>query len=410
MANNQTLAELPPGGEGPQTQAIAYSRDGGYTFTPYEDNPVIPSDSSQFRDPKVIRYEDHWVMVVAFAQEFAMGIFTSPDLIDWTPTSNFSYHGLIGHQYECPNMIKMPYIDEDGERQDDMWLMYISINPGAPYGGSIGQYFPGHFNGTHFEAVDAATRIADFGKDNYAGQWFYGTDHDELPVSIAWASNWQYTNLVPTEDEKWRGAMSLPRKNYLTKVERIGWKMVSEPYDMSPILGKALASNESLGNSELSVDFSDVASNAIYFEANLTSSDHDGGLSEGVLKFNFTSPQSGESVYGGYHLGRAAFFINRGGAQGFEDDFFTDKFSVDLIPFVNEWTMGVVMDRSLLEVFINGGVESATNVFFSKEPLTELVISATDIAEDVKVSVRVTALESAWAATDTVMGNNGTVS
>lgn len=76
-----------------------------------------------------------------------------------------------------------------------MWLMYIVINPGAPYGGSIGQYFPGHFNGTHFEAVDAATRIADFGKDNYAGQWFYSTSDDELPVSIAWASNWQYTNL-----------------------------------------------------------------------------------------------------------------------------------------------------------------------------------------------------------------------
>lgn len=389
---------MPPGGSGPQTQAIAYSRDGGYTFTPYENNPVIPSESSQFRDPKVIWYEDHWVMVIAYAQEFAMGIFTSPDLIDWTPTSNFSYHGLIGHQYECPNMIRMPYIDQSGEKQDDMWLMYISINPGAPYGGSIGQYFPGTFNGTHFEAVDAATRIADFGKDNYAGQWFYGTDADELPVSIAWASNWQYTNEVPTADEKWRGAMSLPRKNYLTKVERIGWKMVSEPYDMDPVLGDVLASNNSLGNSNLTVDFSNVDSNAVYIEANLTAPNDGGTLSEGVLRFDFTSPESGESVYGGYHLGRGAFFINRGGAIGFEDELFTEKFSVDLIPSEKEWTMRVVMDRSMLEVFINNGVDSATNVFFSEESLTELKISAMEFAEGVEISVRVNALESAWAA------------
>jgi beta-fructofuranosidase len=92
----------------------------------------------------------------------------------------------------------MPVLDESGDRQDDMWLLAISINPGAPLGGSITEYFPGTFNGTHFEAVDGAARIADFGKDNYAGQWFYGQPDDELPVSIAWASNWQYTQVSNT--------------------------------------------------------------------------------------------------------------------------------------------------------------------------------------------------------------------
>jgi beta-fructofuranosidase len=58
-----TLAEYPDGRPGPQTQAIAYSHDGGYTFIPYADNPVIDSDSSQFRDPKVVWMEDRWVMV-----------------------------------------------------------------------------------------------------------------------------------------------------------------------------------------------------------------------------------------------------------------------------------------------------------------------------------------------------------
>lgn len=54
-----TLAEYPNGQAGPQQQAIAYSTDGGYSFTPYANNPVIASESSQFRDPKVVWYGNH---------------------------------------------------------------------------------------------------------------------------------------------------------------------------------------------------------------------------------------------------------------------------------------------------------------------------------------------------------------
>lgn len=36
-----------------QTQNVAYSHDGGLTFTKYRENPVIDIGASQFRDPKV---------------------------------------------------------------------------------------------------------------------------------------------------------------------------------------------------------------------------------------------------------------------------------------------------------------------------------------------------------------------
>jgi beta-fructofuranosidase len=49
-----------------QTQDIAYSFDGGYTFEIYDQNPVLSIGSNQFRDPKVIWYEDHWIMVLAY--------------------------------------------------------------------------------------------------------------------------------------------------------------------------------------------------------------------------------------------------------------------------------------------------------------------------------------------------------
>ncbi|KEY66625.1 hypothetical protein S7711_01920 [Stachybotrys chartarum IBT 7711] len=393
-----TLAQYPDGNPGPQTQAIAYSFDNGYTFIPYEGNPVIPSESSQFRDPKVIWYEDHWVMVIAYAQDFAIGIFTSPNLIDWTPQSNFSHHGLLGLQYECPNLVRMPHVDQNGDRQDDVWLMYISINPGAPLGGSIGEYFPGTFNGTHFEAFDAAARIADFGKDNYAGQFFYGVPDDEYPVFMAWASNWQYTQVVPTAEEGWRSAMSLPRRTYLTEVERLGWKLVSEPYDLEPVLGETIASNDSLANGTMAIDYSEVASNALYWEVNVTGIPDSGVPATATLNFTFLSPQTGESVSSGYYFGGdTPFFVDRSGARGFSNVFFTDKFSTNSLRDGSTWSVSGVIDRSILEVFVDGGVESATNTFFTTQPLTLMVLSTADFPGDMAASVRVVALESAWA-------------
>jgi beta-fructofuranosidase len=391
-----TLAEYPGGQAGPQQQAIAYSYDDGYTFIPYQGNPVIPSTSSQFRDPKVIWYKDHWVMVVAYAQEFAVGIFTSPDLKTWTHASNFTYQGLLGLQYECPNLVEMPVKGTD----QTMWVMQISINPGAPLGGSISEYFPGYFDGTHFTAVDGAARINDFGKDNYAGQFFYGIPGNQDAVSIAWASNWQYAQVVPTGNlEGWRSSMSLPRKNYLTNITRVGWDMVSEPYDLSPVLGNVIASNDSLGNGCLTVDYSNVESNAVYLTVNVTGINVTTVSSTATLNFTFRSPATNESLRGGFYFGGdAPFFVDRGGCRGFDNVFFTDKISTNNpISSAGTWSMSAVIDRSIFEVFLEGGQRSATTTYFPTQPLTELVVGAADTDESMKISVEVRAIDSAWA-------------
>ncbi|KAL1942986.1 hypothetical protein VTO73DRAFT_4657 [Trametes versicolor] len=383
-----------------QVQEISYSHDGGYTFTAFAENPVINSTSTQFRDPKVIWFEDHWVMVISYSQEFAVGIYTSPDLKTWSHASNFTHHGLLGLQYECPNLVKMPVQGSD----DGMYVLTISINPGAPLGGSITEYFPGTFNGTHFTAVDGAARVADFAKDNYAGQFFYGVPDGQDAVSIAWASNWQYTQVVPTAQEGWRSAMSLPRRNYLANVTRIGWDLISLPYNLSPVLGQQLTSSSSLLNSTLVVDYSGVASNAVYFEANVTGVS--GASSAATLNFTLLSPVSGESVRGGYYFGGDnPFFIDRGRVRGFDDPFFTDKFSTSTVLRADgTWTLSAVVDRSLLEVFVDGGAASATASFFATQPLTLLTLSTAQLPANASVSVAVYALESAWKGYENAEG------
>lgn len=172
-----------------QTQNLAISKDGGYTFELFGGNPVLDIGSSQFRDPQVTWYNDHWVMVVSYASEYVIGVFTSKNLVAWEHASNFSHAGLLGIQYECPNLVEVPV---EGSTET-MHVLQISINPGAPLGGSISQYFPGSFDGYTFTPVDATARISDFGKDNYAGQFFSGLPAGSEAIQIAWASNWEYS-------------------------------------------------------------------------------------------------------------------------------------------------------------------------------------------------------------------------
>ncbi|KDR77324.1 hypothetical protein GALMADRAFT_442459 [Galerina marginata CBS 339.88] len=385
-----------------QTQNIAFSVDGGYTFTKFSGNPVLALDppSTQFRDPKVSRIGDNWVMTVSYAQEFTIGIFTSPDLKTWTHASNFSHHGLLGLQYECPGLIEMPV---EGS-SESLFLLIISINPGAPQGGSITEYFPGTFNGTHFEPVDGAARIADFGKDNYAGQFFYGTDPGN-PVFIGWSSNWQYSQVVPTGSlEHWRSSMSLPRKTRLANVTRIGWDLLSTPYNLSSIFTTQLAHKSNIGNGSVEVNYKSVQSGAVYFQANVTNIPPN-AIAQGTLNFTFSSSASKEAVKGGFFLGGdTPLWIDRSQTRGFDNPFFTDKFSTNNVITMDadgkagSFTLEGVIDRSILEVFLDNGRSSATTTFFPTKPLDTLVVAAGGLNANVGVSVTVWGLKDAWLA------------
>ena len=373
-----------------ETQQLAYSTDGGYTFTKYSGNPVLDVNSTQFRDPKVIWHGEtqKWVMVVAYAQEFVIGIYTSPNLTNWTHASNFSHHGLLGLQYECPNMVQIPMQGSN----ETMYLLYISINPGAPLGGSITQYFPGTFNGTVFSPVDSATRLLDFAKDDYAGQFSYGTPAGSDPISIAWANNWQYAQVVPTGDiEGWRSTMALPVVNHLANISRVGYDLIQQPYHLSSVYNASLATKSSLINKTLLVDFSTFESGSIYFDMNITN------ITTGTANFTFLSSISLESISGGV-VTTGDFWLDRGKIRGFDNPFFTDKFSQSTLLGSAEPSIRVevVIDRSILEVFLNGGQSRGTSVFYPLEKLDTLLVRTDGLNIGANVAVDVWALEDAW--------------
>ena len=380
-----------------EVQELAISYDGGYTFTPYEGNPVLDIGSDQFRDPKVIWYEDHWVMVIAYATEFTIGIYTSYDLKTWNHASNFTDHGLLGLLYECPNLVQVPLWKNGTATGELAWILLISINPGAPLGGSISQYFPGWFDGYTFTPFDGAARISDFAKDNYAEQYFFGTEPDQA-ISIAWASNWQYTNVVPTASEGWRSAMSLPRYNYLTEVERTGWEMGSLPYGLDAVKGRQFSYDQDFANKSVIVDYANVTSGALYISANFSLPDDAELTSAATFNLTFTSP-AGDRLRAGYIFGGTAAgvgWIDRRYTLGYgeDDPLFTDRFSsAGEAPAKR---IEVVIDRSILEMFIDKGAFSGTSIFFPQEPLNNLTVATAGLPEGSKVEIEVWELTSAW--------------
>ena len=197
-----------------QVQSIAYSTDNGRSFTKYENNPVLTSDARDFRDPKVFWHKEtqRWIMLLAVGQE--MQIFSSSNLKDWAFESSFGEgQGAHGGVWECPDLFELP-VDGTNEKK---WVLLCNLNPGGPFGGSATQYFVGTFNGKEFvNESPSQTKWMDWGKDHYATvTWSDAPDNRR--IAIAWMSNWQYANDVPTS--QYRSPNSVPRDLSLFTVD-----------------------------------------------------------------------------------------------------------------------------------------------------------------------------------------------
>ncbi|MEY9774695.1 GH32 C-terminal domain-containing protein [Arthrobacter sp. MW3 TE3886] len=164
---------------GLQAQSLAYSLDDGQTWTKYSGNPVLNRNSANFRDPKVVWYDNpagggYWVMTAVEAQEHKVVLYKSANLKDWSALSEFGPANATGGQWECPDLFPLAV---DGDPSNVKWVMVVNINPGGVAGGSAGQYFVGNFDGTTFTsestkpaaALPPGTVLAGFNDGNYNG-------------------------------------------------------------------------------------------------------------------------------------------------------------------------------------------------------------------------------------------------
>jgi levanase/fructan beta-fructosidase/levanbiose-producing levanase len=194
---------------GIQAQSRAKSIDGGRSWIPDADNPVIDRGSADFRDPHVVRLPDGtWLMLTVEAVQRRVLFYASDDLVSWRETGSFGPIGADGVVWECPDLVKLPV---EGRLDHERWVMLLSTNPVGddpdPTGSAM-HYVVGDLVGGVFRADDDRLVPLDFGRDLYAGVTFFDAPGGAA-VMLAWMSNWRYAHVVPTAP--WRGAMSMPR-------------------------------------------------------------------------------------------------------------------------------------------------------------------------------------------------------
>lgn len=189
---------------GAQSQCLAHSLDRGRTWEDHADNPVLDIGSAAFRDPKVRRHAGEWLMVVVLAEERTVELYRSADLVGWEHASSFGPEGAVDGVWECPDLVSVP-IEGTPEWAS---VMLVSVQDGAPAGGSGMQYFVGELTAAGFRSTQPS-RWVDHGADFYAAISYADNPTGE-PLVQAWMSNWMYADKVPAAG--FRGSMTLPRR------------------------------------------------------------------------------------------------------------------------------------------------------------------------------------------------------
>jgi levanase/fructan beta-fructosidase len=320
-----------------QTQSMAVSKDGGKTFTKFSGNPVLTSDAPDFRDPKVFWNEQArlWNMVLAVGQE--MQIFSSKDLKAWRYESSFGKeYGNHGGVWECPDLFPLTVGKQGG---DTKWVLLCNINPGGPFGGSATQYFVGQFDGHKFtcESMPKVTKWLDYGKDHYATVSFYNAP-DNRRVVLAWMSNWQYANQVPTQ--QFRSANSVPRDLGLFQHGEETYVSVVPSKEMDAVRGEKL--KKPTETCEIVVDMKSSA--------------------EIVL-----SNTKGEQVVMTYDAQKQEFSMDRtkSGSVNFSEAF---PCTTVAPTYGHMKQLRLFIDRCSIEAFAADGKMAMTNLVFPSEP------------------------------------------
>lgn len=355
-----TSAKSTPWGD-VQMQSMAYSTDGGKSFTRYEGNPILTSTERDFRDPKVFWYAPgkHWVMMLAVGQQ--MQIFTSDNLKEWKHESDFGLkQGAHGGVWECPDLVELP-VEGTNEKR---WVLICNINPGGPFGGSATQYFVGTFDGKKFtNQFPTKTKWMDYGKDHYATVTFSNAP-DGRCVALGWMSNWQYAAVVPTK--QYRSANTIARD--LTLYRQGGDLLLkSAPSKEIEAARKDMKSLKKFNVSDAySIDnLLDDNNGAYEIEMEIRNN--------GAEKIVFTLLNGkGESVKMYYDTALRQFVMDRSvsGETAFSRDF--PAMTVAPVPETGDFTLRLFVDRSSIEAFGDGGKFVMTNIVFPSEPYNKM--------------------------------------
>lgn len=344
-----------------ESQFVAFSNDGGMTFTNYENNPVIDLHKRDFRDPNVFWYEPskQWLMVVALPTEHAVRFYGSPDLKNWNLLSEFGNQGFTGAAWECPFLIQLKVNGSPGLKK---WVL---VNSAAGSGrGVYMQYFVGDFDGKTFKNDNPPDKelTMDYGDCFYAAiPWNNMPDNEKL--FIGW--------LVPGPQETypWRGQMSIPRDLSLEKTDQ-GIRLLQQPASIIKDGLKKLPGDHIVNRKDLTINGQKAlmgktmtGGNAYWLDAEWNiKPGTKAGFIIGQQKDN-DSPAAAAAIIG-YDAATHEVFVARSGRGSGKINKGKLRQTISVPNKTGTIRLQVLVDKSSLEVFVNNGEQVLSTYIF----------------------------------------------
>jgi fructan beta-fructosidase len=312
----------------------------------------------------------------------------SSNLIDWSKLSDFGLEeGSHDGVWECPDLIKVKI---DGTKDQFKWVLIVSIGTGGERG-SATQYFTGEFDGTSFVNENKQDiKWIDEGWDNYAGvTWFKETDQYEPSVFIGWMNNWEYAQIVPTE--KWRGAMTIPRKLSLFTSNGDLFVRSYPVENLSYLRTDAIEVNRTLTNGviDLSKNLQGKSSNEFDFELLISEVENPGSWE---VVFSNTV---GDTLKFGYNHIEKVYYTDRSGVNPFDfhqsfpkTHYGQRKSTSTQIP------VRILLDRSSIEIFADLGEVTFTDQYFARRAFSHMQFTA--ISQPLLLEGMIYPMKSIW--------------
>jgi fructan beta-fructosidase len=345
-----------------ESQFIAYSNDGGMTYTNYTHNPVIDLGKKDFRDPNVSWNNQlgKWLMIVALPTEHKVRFYASDNLKEWDLLSEFGNAGYTGANWECPSFMQLPVNGDSATRK---WVLVVSA--AGRVRGTFMQYFIGDFNGREFKNDNPPDTIltVDYGDCFYAAIPWNNLPEDRN-LFIGW--------MVPGNRNTypWKGQMSIPRDLGLIRTER-GIRLLQQPSSLIRDNRKNFAArplaekkNLSITNGEVVIDQGKPpGGNSYWLEAEL----EPGSGTRAGFRIARKTDEAGKNVKAteiGYDAVHSQLYVDRSETEPGQTGKRKARQIVDVPWATNTIRLKILFDKSSLEVFVNNGEQVLTTYIY----------------------------------------------
>ena len=306
-------------------------------------------NKEDFRDPKLWKEGNTYFAAIANRKEKGLGqvvLFRCENLRDWQYVSVLAENdGRYGKMWECPDFFTLA---------DTKVLIVSPQNMEASkdlefHNGHNAVYFTGTYDDTNYQFHAQQVRSLDYGLDFYAPQTMLSGDGRR--IMIAWMQSWD--NQLWPEQQKWAGMMTIPRELHMENGEIIQTPVRElENYRANPVKyhDKAI---------EGTCQLAGISGRVMDLSIALTAGDY----RQFTIRFAVDETHCTTLVY---DKAQQLLTFDRM-FSGMTRDLL-DRRTMKIKSTSEPLQLRILLDTYSAEIFVNGGKQTFSNVFYT--PLT----------------------------------------